>query len=160
MGRAALKGARILSLMVLACALVSCAPRGAAAPLTTGTIRILEPKDGAKIEGQDIGTFVTLKVSISRFTLQKPLSGKKPNAGHIHYWIDNASDPNLIPAIADTTFRLFVPAGKHKIRAELVQDDHGSFADGYVGKRVNFTSDPKYFAPRPTMDTITIFVMR
>lgn len=159
--RVALRGAGILSLTILTCAILTDAPHVAGAPPTTGMIMIVQPNDGARIKGLETGTFVTVKVKVSNFTLQSVGSGKKPNTGHIHYWLNNVTDAVVMPATTATTVSIFVPAGAHKIRAELVQDDHSSLADGYVGQIIREAPpDSKIFARRPTMDTITLSVVR
>ncbi len=159
--RVALRGAGILSLTILTCAILTGTPHVASAPPTTGMIKIVEPNDGARIKGLETGTPVSVKVKVSNFTLQPQWSGKKPNAGHIHYWLDNFTDASVMPATTATIVSIFVPPGAHKIRGELVQDDHSSLADAYVGQIIREAPpDSKIFARRPTMDTITISVVR
>ncbi len=156
--RASFRVKRILGLMIMPWAFVACTPRVASIPPTTSMIKIVQPKDGTKIKGNG---FVEVKVRISNFTLQPPGSGKKPNAGHIHYWLDDVTNAMIMGPTMQTTVDIFVPVGDHKIRAELVQDDHSSLTEGYVGQIVRQAPpDSKIFAQRPTMDTIAVSVAR
>jgi hypothetical protein len=102
---------------------------------------------------------VAVRVEVSSFALQTPGSGKKPNAGHIHYWIDDGADARGSGPTTQTSVRLFVPPGRHKIRAELVLDDHTSLADGHGGKKVlGLPGDDPAFERRSSMSTITVDV--
>ena len=66
-------------------ALASTSLPSALADSAPPTIRIAEPVDGAVVNGPE----VNVRVEVSNFTLQLSASGKKPNAGHIHFWIDD-----------------------------------------------------------------------
>jgi len=112
----------LMSVFVLF-ALVACVTRS---PATGPAIRIVEPKEGTIVKGNSVGGAVLVTGKVSNFTLQSRLSGKKPNTGHIHYWIDSVTNAMIAPATTDTTIMIFVPSGQHKIRAELVEDDHAS----------------------------------
>ncbi len=102
---------------------------------------------------------VAVRVEVLNFTLQTPGSGKKPSAGHIHYWIDDGADAMGSGPTIKTNVRLFVPPGRHKIRAELVLDDHTSLADGHGGKKVlALPGDDPAFERRSSMSTITVGV--
>lgn len=152
MARLTTRGWPLLQLLVV--------PLAAAYPwLTTGddatpTIRIVEPADGAVVNGP-----VAVRVEVLNFTLQPPRSGKKPNAGHIHYWIDDSADAVGTGPTTKTNVRLFVPPGRRKIRAELVLDDHTSLADGHGGNNVfGLPGDDPAFERRSSMSTISITV--
>jgi hypothetical protein len=137
---------------------VACVARS---PATAPAIRIIDPQEGAVVKGNAVlagAAFVLVTVKVSNFTLQEPNNGKNPNTGHIHYWIDGITSGSIAPPTPETTVTIFVPSGQHKIRAELVQDDHASLAEGYEGKIVRQLPPDDSFARRPTMDTITIVV--
>ncbi len=158
MPRASFRLMGILGFMIMPCVLFACTPRVASVPPTTGMIKIVQPKDGTKIERNG---FVEVRVRVSNFTLQPPGSGKKANSGHIHYWLDDVTNAMIMGPTMQTTVDIFVPAGEHKIRAELVQDDHSSLADCCVGQTIRQgPPDSKIFAQRPTMDTIAVSVAR
>lgn len=158
MPRAGFRLMGILVFMIMSCALFACTPRVTSVPPSTGMIKIVEPKGGTIINSHG---FVVVKVKVSNFTLQPPGSGKKPNSGHIHYWLDNVTNAMIMGPTTQTTVDIFVPVGEHRVRAELVQDDHSSLADSYVGQTIRQAPpDSKIFAHRPTMDTITVSVLR
>jgi hypothetical protein len=157
MPRASFRLMGILGFIIMPCALFACTSRVTSVPPTTGMIKIVQPKDGTEIKSG----FLVVKVRVSNFTLQPPGTGKKPNSGHIHYWLDNVTNAMIMGPTTQTTVDIFVPIGDHKLRAELVQDDHASLADGYLGQTIRQApSDSKLFTPRPTMDTITVSVVR
>ncbi len=141
-------------LVLLLIPLVAGVPAPAIAADAAPTIRIVEPADGTVVNGP-----VAVRVEVLNFTLQTPGSGKKPNAGHIHYWIDDGADAMGSGPTIKTNVRLFVPPGRHKIRAELVLDDHTSLADGRSGKKVlALPIDDPAFERRSSMSTITVDV--
>jgi hypothetical protein len=118
------------------------------------TIRIVEPADGAAVTSP-----IAVRVEVSNFHLEAPGSGKGTNAGHIHYWIDDRTNAMTYPATTKTSVRLLVEPGRHKIRAELVLDDHTSLAEGYRGKRVQtLPTEDHAFERRPSIATITVDV--
>ena len=152
MARLTTRGWPLLRLLVVP--LAAAYPWLATADDATPTIRIVEPADGAVVNGP-----VAVRVEVLNFTLQTPGSGKKPNAGHIHYWIDDGADAMGSGPTTKTTVRLFVRPGRHKIRAELVLDDHASLADGHGGKKVLvLPGDDPAFERRSSMSTISINV--
>jgi hypothetical protein len=51
------------------------------------------------------GPGVTVRVDVSNFTLQRRGSGKRPHAGHIHYWIDDRTDAMTYPATTGTNVK-------------------------------------------------------
>ncbi len=141
-------------LVLLLVPLVAGVPAPAIAADAAPTIRIVEPADGTVVNGP-----VAVRVEVLNFTLQTPGSGKQPNAGHIHYWIDDGADAMGSGPTIKTNIRLFVPPGRHKIRAELVLDDHTSLADGRSGKKVlALPIDDPAFERRSSMSTITVDV--
>ncbi len=117
-------------------------------------IVVVAPADGSTLQGPK----VTIEVRVTGFTLQKPGSGNRVGAGHIHYWIDDFYSPMLASATAETRFTLIVPPGRHNLRAELVADDHTSLAPGYLGQGIGVIPADPSFTHRPTMATITIDV--
>jgi len=135
-------------------ALASTSLPSALADSAPPTIRIAEPVDGAVVNGPE----VNVRVEVSNFTLQLSASGKKPNTGHIHFWIDDyAAGPMY--ATPEISIELPVPPGHHKIRAELVQDDHKSLAEGHRGETVlAIPSGDDAFEHRPSMSTVSIDV--
>jgi hypothetical protein len=152
MARLATRVGPLLVLGLVALALLRAGPAlaGDAAP----TIKIVEPADGAVVDGP-----VAVRVEVSNFTLQSPGTGRKPNAGHIHYWIDDQADARMSGPTTRTSLRLFVPPGRHKIRVELVLDDHTSLAEGYRDKKVlQLPPGDAAFERRSSMSTITIDV--
>ncbi len=158
--RASFRVMRILGFIIMSCAFLACTPRVASIPPTTGTIKIVQPMDGTKIKRND-GGFVEVKARVSNFTLQPPGSGKKPTQAISITGSTTETNAAIMGATMQTTVDIFVPVGNHKIRAELVQDDHSSLADGYVGQIVRQgPPDSRIFAKRPTMDTITVSVVR
>lgn len=145
--------ARPLLAVVLIMLAMSCPP-SVLAQDGMPTIRIVEPADGAVVKGPG----VDVRVEVSHFTLQPPGSGKKPNAGHIHYWIDNEGDAMFSGPTTKTVVRLLVAPGRHKIRAELVLDDHTSLAEGHRDRKVLALPDDAAFEHRSSMSTISIDV--
>src|SRR5262249_46746796 len=83
---------------------------------------------------------------------------KKSDAGHIHYWIDDETNIMTYPATTETSITLLVPPARHKIRAELVLDDHTSLANAHQGKAVFRLPPDPTFEQRPTISTVTINV--
>ncbi len=140
---------------VLACLLMSLVGGvPAVAADAVPTIRIVEPGEGAAVTSP-----VAVRVNVSNFHLQAPGSGKGPNTGHIHYWIDDRTNSMTYPATTETSVRLLVEPGRHKIRAELVLDDHTSLAERHRGKRVQtLPTEDDAFERRPSMATITVDV--
>ncbi len=141
---------------LLALVLMSLAPAGAppaigadVAPL----IRILEPVDGAVVKSP-----VTVRVEVLNFTLQPPGAAKKAATGHIHYWVDNETNAMIYGPTPNTRVRLLMAPGHHKIRAELVYDDHTSLAAGYVGKKILTLPGDGAFERRPSMSTVNVEV--
>ncbi len=139
-------------LLLLALAGAGVGPAVAEEP--TPTIRILEPADGAVVKGPG----VTVRVDVSNFTLQGRGSGKRPNAGHIHYWIDDRTDVTTYPATTEMRVRLILPPGRHKIRAELVLDDHTSLADGYRDRELHALPADAAFERRSSISTVSVEV--
>jgi hypothetical protein len=151
MPRLTARGGPLLALVLILLAPVCSRPT--IADDATPIIRILEPADGAVVSSP-----VTVRVEIANFILQAPGSGTKTNAGHIHYWIDDRTDATIYPATIRRSVRLLVPPGRHKIRAELVQDDHTSLADGHRDKKLNALPDTGAFEHRSSMSTVTVEV--
>ncbi len=152
MARLTARGWPLLPLLVVS--LASACPWPAIAEDATPTIRIVEPADGAVVKGPG----VAVRVDTSNFTLQRPGSGKRPNAGHIHYWIDNRTDSMTYPATTDTSVRLLLPPGRHKIRAELVLDDHTSLAEGHRDEEIHVLPADAAFEHRSSMSTVSVDV--
>lgn len=153
MARLVARGWPLLQLLLIP--LVAAHPWPAIAGDTLPTIRIVEPVDGAVVKGPS----VTVRVEVSNFTLQTPGSGKKPNAGHIHYWVNDRTSSMIYPATPETSVQLFLPPGRHKIRAELVQDDHTSLAEGHRGETVlTLPRAAAAFEHRSSMSTVTVDV--
>jgi hypothetical protein len=152
MARITVRGLPLLPLLVVS--LAAACPWPAIADDATPTIRIVEPADGAVVKGPG----VTVRVDVSNFTLQRRGSGKRPNAGHIHYWIDDRTDAMTYPATTETNVKLLLPPGRHKIRAELVLDDHTSLAEGHRDEELHTMPADAAFEHRSSMSTVIVHV--
>lgn len=134
--------------------LAAACPQPAIAADAAPTIRIVEPADGAVVAGPG----VAVRVEVSNFTLQRPWSGKRPNAGHIHYWIDDRTNTMTYPDTTETSVKLFLPPGRHQIRAELVQDDHTSLAEGHRDEELHALPGDAAFEHRASLSTVSVDV--
>ena len=135
---------RTSPIVLVAMALLAAAvPFVPAAPAAHGTasITITSPADGVVI---DSGTVVA-SVNVQNFKLvnYETAGANAIGTGHIHWFIDGALAGGAYPGNYATTATTFVfsglAPGKHTIKAELVGNDHTSYANGGVLDEVTFT---------------------
>src|SRR3990167_1944039 len=90
------------------------------------TLNVLTPSDGQTIYGDKVPVLLDAQnfqiVDFANNT--KTVSGQ----GHVHLWLDDEqmTAQSAAKAIEDTFTFSDVPAGDHKLRVELVNNDHTS----------------------------------
>jgi outer membrane protein assembly factor BamB len=130
---------------------------------TAPTIRFDSPLDGASIPAGD----VTVTAETANFKLVDQLG--KPNSagqGHIHYFLDAdapttqgqpaVTAPGTYAATANTTYTWNnVPAGKHTLSIELINNDHTPLNPPVVQKiTVTVDSNPRLKIAQPSNGAI------
>ena len=103
------------------------------------TLDVLTPSEGQTIYGDKVPVLLDAQnfeiVDFANNT--KTVSGQ----GHVHLWLDDEqmTAQSAAKAIEDTFTFSDVPAGDHKLKAELVNNDHSSLKPPVVVE-VNFTT--------------------
>ena len=111
----------MILLMAGAFALAACSSGPPVRISSTGSIKIVEPKTGARIEGDSF----TIKVDVEGATiLEKAQKEIRPDTGHVHILVDGAV-VNLLAGLESTVEDL--EPGTHLIEAEFTAADHGGF---------------------------------
>ncbi|MBI2848925.1 MAG: hypothetical protein HYX88_02205 [Chloroflexi bacterium] len=103
------------------------APKGAAPTFT-----ITSPAEGGTVPGSQ----VQVSVKVENFTIKSAGGANKSNEGHIHMTLDGGA---LSMVFGDSHSLSGVPAGKHTLVAELVNNDHSSFSPP-LKKTVSFST--------------------
>lgn len=126
------------SLMVLlaACyqapaAAPAAAPASGAAKTATPALSIVSPAEAAAISGGE----VSVSVKVDNFTIKASGGANKSNEGHLHMKLDGGA---LTMVYGDKQALSGVPAGKHTLEVELVNNDHSSFSPP-IKKTVSFS---------------------
>ena len=112
------------------------------------TLDVLTPSEGQTIYGDKVPVLLdTLNFEIVDFANNtKAVTGQ----GHVHLWLDDEqmTAQSAAKAIVDTFTFSDVPAGDHKLRAELVNNDHTSLKPP-VAKEISFKTAPVSSAVPP-----------
>lgn len=112
------------------------------------TLDVLTPSDGQTIYGDKVPVLLDAPnfeiVDFANNT--KAVSGQ----GHVHLWLDDEqmTPQSAAKAVEDTFTFSDVPAGDHKLRAELVNNDHSSLKPP-VAKEISFKTAPVSSAVPP-----------
>lgn len=113
------------------------------------TFEILTPSEGQTIYGDKVPVLIDVQnFEIVDFaTNPKPVVGQ----GHIHLWLDDEQPTaqSAAKATEDTFTFSDVPAGDHKLRAELVGNDHTSLVPPVVVEVASFKTAPVASATPP-----------
>jgi len=105
------------------------------------TLQVITPSEDQTLYGQRVPILVTVEnfTVVDYQTVKTKVSGQ----GHIHLWLDDANPTRESAAkiIIDEFTYSDVPYGDHKLRAELVNNDHTSLTP-QVTTTVNFKTAP------------------
>jgi len=119
----------------------------------TPTLNVLTPSDGQTIYGDKVPVLLdTQNFEIVDFANNtKAVSGQ----GHVHLWLDDEqmTVQSAAKAIEDTFTFSDVPAGDHKLRAELVNNDHTSLKPPVVVEVASFKTAPVASAVPPEAES-------
>src|SRR3989337_1962642 len=118
----------------------------------TPTLNVLTPSDGQTIYGDKVPVLLdTQNFEIVDFANNtKAVSGQ----GHVHLWLDDEqmTVQSAAKAIEDTFTFSDVPAGDHKLRVELVANDHSSLKPP-IAKEISFKTAPVSSAVTPEAES-------
>ena len=115
-------------------------------------LNVLTPSDGQTIYGDKVPVLLDAEnfeiVDFAKNT--KAVSGQ----GHVHLWLDDEqmTAQSAAKAIEDTFTFSDVPAGDHKLRVELVANDHSSLKPP-VAKEISFKTAPVSSAVPPEAES-------
>ena len=116
------------------------------------TLNVLTPSDGQTIYGDKVPVLLDAQnfeiVDFANNT--KTVSGQ----GHVHLWLDDEqmTAQSAAKAIEDTFTFSDVPAGDHKLRVELVANDHSSLKPS-VAQEISFKTAPVSSAVPPEAES-------
>ena len=118
------KSLGILAAVLLSVVLAACYSPPAAAPGSAPgpgapSLSVVSPAEGASISGGE----VKVSVNTENFTIKGGGGANKPNEGHVHMKVDGGA---VSMAYGDSHSFSGVPAGKHTLEVELVNNDHSS----------------------------------
>lgn len=104
-------------------------------PATAARLDVLAPLDGATFSGR-----VPVRVRVVGGRLSPPAAlANQPNEGHLHIAVDG----QLISMVGTESQDIPVPPGEHRIRLELVANDHIAFCPAEtVTRQVVVTPSP------------------
>lgn len=122
-GLMGLAGLLVLGALFLPRAILGPPPPAAVRPTTSAILSIVQPTEGASVEGDELTVVVQL---VGGRVVDDDTTTNASDAGHVHIMIDGGSMSmsygleQMIP-IGD------LAEGTHEIEAEFVAADHGSF---------------------------------
>ena len=117
------------------------------------TLEVLTPSEGQTIYGDKVPVLLDAQnfeiVDFANNT--KAVTGQ----GHIHLWLgdEQITPQSAAKAIEDTFTFSDVPAGDHKLRAELVNNDHTSLKPPVVVEVTSFKTAPVASAVPPEAES-------
>ena len=117
------------------------------------TLDVLTPSEGQTIYGDKVPVLLDAQnfqiVDFANNT--KTVSGQ----GHVHLWLDDEqmTAQSAAKAIEDTFTFSDVPAGDHKLRVELVNNDHTSLKPPVVVEVTSFKTAPVASAVPPEAES-------
>ena len=122
-------------------------------PMSTGSLTVLSPRNGATITTTDI----PVRVTVSNFRLCGLCAGMgdAPNTGHIHVMFDGMSMAKLFNFYTTTIFTLpgrGLTPGEHTLIFDLASDTHEDFANTVKKVTVNY-QPARAEGLRPPLDT-------
>ncbi|MBI4067232.1 hypothetical protein HY407_02520 [Candidatus Gottesmanbacteria bacterium] len=124
------------------------------------SLSIISPQERDQILG-DTFTFSFI-VSNFTFTDFESTKIKKPNTGHLHFWLDEDQKTleNAQKVLShDAIVFKNVPPGPHTLTAEIVQNDHSSFSPK-ITSSINFTTHlSQTTTPTPTPIPIATLIL-
>ena len=119
----------------------------------TPTLDVLTPSEGQTIYGDK----VPVLLDAQNFEIVDFANNAKAVAGqgHVHLWLDDEqmTPQSAAKAIEDTFTFSDVPAGDHKLRAELVNNDHTSLKPPVVVEVASFKTAPVASAVPPEAES-------
>ena len=119
---------------------------------STPTLNVLTPSEGQTIYGDKVPVLLDAQnFEIVDFTNNtKAVSGQ----GHVHLWLDDEqmTAQSAAKTIEDTFTFSDVPAGDHKLRVELVANDHSSLKPS-VAQEISFKTAPVSSAVPPEAES-------
>jgi len=117
------------------------------------TLDVLTPSEGQTIYGDKVPVLLDAQnFEIVDFANNaKAVTGQ----GHVHLWLDDEqmTPQSAAKAIEDTFTFSDVPAGDHKLRAELVNNDHTSLKPPVVVEVASFKTAPVASAVPPEAES-------
>ena len=117
------------------------------------TLDVLTPSEGQTIYGDK----VPVLLDAQNFEIVDFANNAKAVAGqgHVHLWLDDEqmTPQSAAKAIEDTFTFSDVPAGDHKLRAELVNNDHTSLKPPVVVEVASFKTAPVASAVPPEAES-------
>lgn len=108
-------------------------------PVTTGSVRIVDPVEGQTIPGGD----TRLRVEVEDFELveQGVSDSARSGFGHMHITLDGVLAP-MPPTVQPEGIRVCVPEGDHTLAVVLVAEDHFGFAnESEVSDRIEVSAE-------------------
>jgi len=124
-----------LALALSACSTTSATDTGAtksSATVAPPTLRLVAPVEGAEVAAGD----VTIKVETTNLKFVTPNNKPTPGEGHVHFTLDDK--PVQMSDKPEYVYTDVAP-GRHKVVAELVQNDAKPF-DSPVKQEISFTA--------------------
>ena len=116
------------------------------------TLDVLTPSEGQTIYGDK----VPILLDAQNFEIVDFANNTKAVAGqgHVHLWLDDEqmTPQSAAKAIEDTFTFSDVPAGDHKLKVELVANDHSSLKPP-IAKEISFKTAPVSSAVPPEAES-------
>jgi len=115
-------------------------------------LNVLTPSDGQTIYGDKVPVLLDAEnFEIVDFAKNTKTVSRQ---GHVHLWLDDEqmTAQSAAKAIEDTFTFSDVPAGDHKLRVELVANDHSSLKPP-VAKEISFKTAPVSSAVPPEAES-------
>lgn len=98
-------------------------PDSASRPVTQGSVRILDPGDGASVPGGE----TLVEVEVTDFVLVPSMADSaRSGYGHLHIAVDGV-DVSMPEALPSEGIPVCLVEGNHTITAGLVAEDHSGF---------------------------------